>query len=411
MTSRSDPGLEPLSDSAEMDHPATPESVPSIPIGLSRDDAVITGLAGGVAERLGIAPVYVRAAFVSLTLVWGAGVVLYLAAVAATAGQEPGTPVAPVATGSQRRGLALIGAGVLLFFRAINLWPGDVIVWPFTALIFGAAFLIDQRELNSREAISSFLHPGDGGLRPRTLIGVGLALAGIIMLGTAAVPQVGVTLLAVIVTGIGFVLLFGPWMWGLVSALSNERNERVRQEERAEMAAHLHDSVLQTLALIQRTDDPKRMMTLARGQERELRRWLYEKTPDSADDLLSDAIAAVAARIEDDFDVVVELVTVGDMQLVDSSRALVSAAGEALINAAKHAKTSRLSVFSEVTDESVDIYITDQGVGFDLSAVNQQRRGISDSIVGRMTRHGGTAEIISEPGEGTEVHLAVPRES
>ncbi len=388
-----------------------PDPLATLGIGVSDDDRLMTGFAAGLAHRLGVPPVYLRAAFVTLATVWGLGVVLYVAGVAATAGQPPIRRSAAEARAPQRRGLALAGFGVLLALRAMNLWPGDAVVWPVAALAFGAAFLVDQRDLDSREAIQSLLDPADRRLRVRTLLGVGLSLFGLVMLGSAAVPQIGVTMLAVLITGAGFVLAFGPWMWRLFTALGDERNERVRQEERAEMAAHLHDSVLQTLALIQRTDDPKRMVTLARSQERELRRWLYDRTPDTDDDRLSDALVAAAGRVEEDFDVLVEVVTVGDVPLTDSMRALAGATGEALTNAAKHAKTQRISLFSEATDEGVDVFVTDQGVGFELDTVDSARRGISDSIVGRMDRHGGSAAIVSRPGEGTEVHLTMPKES
>lgn len=175
------------------------------------------------------------------------------------------------------------------------------------------------------------------------------------------------------------------------------------------MAAHLHDSVLQTLALIQRTDDPKRMVTLARAQERELRRWLYERAASPGSDRLSTALQAIADRVEADFDVPVETVMVGDVALDSGIQAAVGAAGEALTNAAKHAGVDRISLYAEVTDNAVEVFITDQGNGFDPSHVGDDRRGITESIVARMERHGGSAAVTSEPGEGTEVHLALPR--
>jgi signal transduction histidine kinase len=152
-------------------------------------------------------------------------------------------------------------------------------------------------------------------------------------------------------------------------------------------------------------------VTLARAQERELRKWLYERVPDSEGERLSDALQAAADRIEADFDIPVEVVTVGDAPLDDRMRALAGAAGEALTNAAKHAGVSRISLFAEATDALAEVFVTDQGEGFDLNGVNGDRRGIADSIIGRMDRHGGRAEIHSEPGEGTEVHLSMPRET
>jgi signal transduction histidine kinase len=393
----------------------TPGADADLPVGLVQrhpDDQVISGLAAGIAERLGIEAVYVRAAFVALTLVWGVGLLIYLGIWAATSGAEQVQvqPREPIER-RQRFGLLLVGVGSLLMLRASNIWPGDGVVWPSVAMIFGAAFLLDRQEVDSREAILRVFDPTDGKLRSRTVIGVVLLVIGLALFGSAAVPDLGSTALAVIVTGVGVTLVFGPWMWRLAEDLGTERRERIRQEERAEMAAHLHDSVLQTLALIQRTDDSKRMVTLARAQERELRKWLYERVPDSEGERLSDALQAAADRIEADFDIPVEVVTVGDAPLDERMRALAGAVGEALTNAAKHAEVSRISLFAEATEALAEVFVTDQGAGFDINGVNGDRRGIADSIIGRMDRHGGRAEIHSEPGEGTEVHLSMPRES
>ena len=174
------------------------------------------------------------------------------------------------------------------------------------------------------------------------------------------------------------------------------------------MASHLHDSVLQTLAMIQRTDDPKRIATLARAQERALRRWLFDSEADVTSGTVAGGLQAQADRIESDFDVAVEVVTVGDATLDDRSRALVAAAGEAMTNAARHAGVERISVFLEVLADRVDVFVSDQGQGFDREAIPADRRGVSESIVKRVERQGGTVEIESKVGEGTEVHLSVP---
>jgi signal transduction histidine kinase len=377
------------------------------------DDRVVSGLAAGIAARLGIEPIYVRAAFVALSLAWGLGLLVYLALWAATSGIDDTDEIlaAKSATREQRIGLVFVGIGVLLIIRVAGLWPGDALVWSGTAIVFGAAFLLDQQEVDSRQAILKLFDPSDGRVRSRTIIGVVLLVVGLALFGNFTVPEVGGTVLAVVVTGIGLSLVFGPWIWRLWGDLGDERRERIRQEERAEMAAHLHDSVLQTLALIQRTDDTKRMVTLARAQERELRRWLYERSPGSGEERLSDALQAAADRIEADFDIPVEVVKVGDVALDDRMRALAGAAGEALTNAAKHAGVTRISLYAEVGDDEVEVFVSDQGNGFDPAGVNGDRRGIADSIVGRMNRHGGSAEVDSTPGEGTEVRLSMPRES
>jgi signal transduction histidine kinase len=194
------------------------------------------------------------------------------------------------------------------------------------------------------------------------------------------------------------------------AALTRERAERIRAEEHAEMAAHLHDSVLQTLALIQRdsaaTPD---IRGLARHQERELREWLYADTPrtDQMPGGFREALVAACSEIEDLGGVQVEVVIVGNT--AEDTAPLVQAAREAMLNARKHAAVEEISVYGEVNDDEVLVFIKDRGCGFDPAAVPASRHGISESIVGRMARHGGSTEIISRPGSGTEVRLKMPR--
>lgn len=171
------------------------------------------------------------------------------------------------------------------------------------------------------------------------------------------------------------------------------------------MAAHLHDSVLQTLALIQRTDDPKRMVTLARAQERELRSWLYGQTGASGAETIETSVAAAATRVEATHDVPIDVVVVGDRPIDERTSGLVAAASEAMANAAEHSGATRVSVYVECDATGVEAWISDLGKGFDPDAVPEDRRGISESIIGRMRRLGGTAEVHSVVGDGTEVHL------
>ena len=213
----------------------------------------------------------------------------------------------------------------------------------------------------------------------------------------------------VAVTVAGLSLIFGPWLARLTRQTSEERRERIRSQERSEMAAHLHDSVLQTLALIQRADSPRRMATLARTQERELRAWLYGRTGELDEDSLRAAIDALSGRVEQAHQVRVEAVVVGDIPLDDRVRALVQACGEAMINGAKHSGVQELSVYCEIEPDGVIAYIRDQGRGFDMDGITEDRHGIRESIFARMERHGGTASIVSTPGNGTEVHLRLPR--
>jgi signal transduction histidine kinase len=174
------------------------------------------------------------------------------------------------------------------------------------------------------------------------------------------------------------------------------------------MAAHLHDSVLQTLALIQRSDDPARMSMLARHQESDLRDWLYGNAPLDGADQLSTALKAAARRIEADHQVPIDVVVVGDHPVDESTRALLGAASEAMVNAAKHSGADRVSLYFEADGGELVVYVTDQGKGFDTTAVAGDRHGIARSIKARVQRAGGAASIESEPGEGTEVTLRLP---
>lgn len=385
------------------------------PFGIRRsDDRMIAGICGGLGARTGLEVVYVRAAFVVLGFVWGLGVILYLAAWAATIDlpsiEDSGEPVVEPADRQTHIGAGLLLLAGLILIRAVGVWPGDQVVWPLGAIVFGSAFLLDQRGIDSRDFLTSLVDPGDNSMRRRSIVGVVLLVAGLSIFGSVAVPQIGATILAVLITGVGLSVLFGPWIWRLANDLGAERSERVRQEERAEMAAHLHDSVLQTLALIQRTEDPKRMVTLARGQERELRRWLYDRVPEAGTASLSVLLQSTVDRIEADFDIPIELVIAGGDLEGDLVGPLVSATGEALKNAAKHSGAAKVSVYAEISTDAVDVWVADQGNGFDVAAVASDRRGIADSIVGRVQRHGGTATITSEVGEGTEVHLHFQRQ-
>jgi signal transduction histidine kinase len=377
----------------------------------SYDDRVVAGLAAGIGRRLGVETVFVRAAFAVLSFVWGLGIVLYLAGWAATLDSVSDSDVEerePISA-TQRLGTLLVFLAVLLAFRSIGIWPGDAVIFPAMFVIFGLAFLFDRRAIDSRSALLSLVETPEEQGRSRTVVGVLLVIVGLGIFGGNAAPQFGSIFIAIAATGAGLTVLFGPWVWSLAQDLGAERTERIRQEERAEVAAHLHDSVLQTLALIQRSDDPKKMVTLARAQERELRRWLFDSSPVPGSDRLSTAIQAVADRIEEEFDIPVEVIGVGDTPFDDVTAPIVAATGEALMNAAKHSGAGKVTVYHEVFDDTVEVFVTDQGKGFDPDTVDGDRHGVSDSIVARMRRHGGSATIVSEPGEGTEVALSIRR--
>jgi signal transduction histidine kinase len=210
------------------------------------------------------------------------------------------------------------------------------------------------------------------------------------------------------------VIIFGPWWLHLVRDLIVERQARVRAEERAQMAAHVHDSVLQTLALIQRfADDPHDVVRLARAQERELRSWLFEGKPPGAigeeATVLSEGVGLLQRQVEADHGIAVQVVLVGDCELDDALRALLDAAKEATVNSAKWSGADQVSLFAEVEADTIMLYVRDRGKGFDPDAVPEGRQGIAQSIKARVARFGGSAVIRSAPGEGAEVQLSMPR--
>jgi signal transduction histidine kinase len=243
------------------------------------------------------------------------------------------------------------------------------------------------------------------------LAGTGVVVAAVIATGGRGGPDAAgsVAMFAILVAGllllVGVVVL--PWLFLLTRTLARERAARVRAEERAEVATHLHDSVLQTLTLIQkRTGDPAAVARLARHAERELRGWLYGPDADAPADLAG-ALRAAAAEVEDRFGVSVELVTVGTYPLDERARGVAAAAGEALVNAAKHAGVAKVSLYAEVTGGRLLVAVRDRGRGFDPATTGRDRHGLAESIVGRMRRLGGTATIHAAPGSGTEVELCL----
>jgi signal transduction histidine kinase len=215
----------------------------------------------------------------------------------------------------------------------------------------------------------------------------------------------GEVLVAIALAVVGTSLVAGPWLLRLTRDLRLERQERIRSQERADVAAHLHDSVLQTLALIQRqAADAQTVTRLARTQERELRTWLFDDAdPESSD--LKAALTRAVGEVEVMHGVPIELVVVGDAPASDVVNAIVAAAREAMVNASKHSGAARIDVYAEGTGDQVEVDVRDRGRGFDMDGVSTDRRGIRGSIVDRMARHGGRAEITTKPGGGTEVRL------
>lgn len=369
-----------------------------------RSHRVIAGVAGGLADTLGVRGGYVRAAFITLLTVWGLGGLLYLLLWIATFDKVEDREV-DLVDSRRAAGLGIAFVGLLFLMGAVGMWPNGVLVLTAAALSFGTAAITDP---SSPGPFAALMNPGVERVgKVRLALGVLLLIGGIVMFSTAVgqVFEFGVVFLAVFLTGLGIFIAFGPWVRRLIADLSEERSERVRQEERAEVAAHLHDSVLQTLALIQRSDDPQRMAILARHQESELRGWLYGNAPLDGVDLVSTALKQAAERVEEDFQIPVEVVTVGDHGVDERTRAIVAAATEAMVNAAKHSGVDRMSLFSEVEGDLLEVIVTDQGKGFDLAAIPEDRKGIAESIRSRVEKAGGEVDIVSQPGEGTEVML------
>ncbi|MGB5166924.1 MAG: PspC domain-containing protein [Acidimicrobiia bacterium] len=378
----------------------------------SNEDRIVAGLAAGLGLRLGVPIVFARAAFVSLTLAGGFGIICYLVGWLTTPDErEYGSMIEaehPPST-AQKFGLALIFYAVLVALQAVGLWFGPI-VWPAILVIFGAALIWDRAGVESRRRLTRLARPADNGTRrSKTQIFFGAALMAVgivvVLASLDSIQSLGPAAIAVLLTAAGFMLLFGPWIWGLFEELTDERRARIRSEERAEMAAHLHDSVLQTLAMIQRSDDPQRMTTLARAQERDLRAWLFDPAGVDKAGTVGEGITGAAAKVEAAFDVPVEVVVVGDRPIDNAADTLVAAAAEAMANAAEHSGARTISVYVECTEDAVEAWVTDQGSGFDPDAVPDDRKGISESILARMTRAGGQANVISTPGEGSEVHL------
>jgi phage shock protein PspC (stress-responsive transcriptional regulator)/signal transduction histidine kinase len=388
----------------------------------SPDHKALLGVAGGIGDHYGIDPTLVRIAFGMLFFAGGAGLFLYLS-LALIMRPSPG-PTGPRST--YRSGLrpviamSMISGGFLFVLREAGLWWGDALVLPVVLAGVGASVLWGRND-PARNAVgrisSNPIEAVFGGrVSPLRIIvgavlivvGVGAFLGGTLDLPIGRLGAIRDLFLPMAATLVGFALIFGPWVAKLATQLSEERRERIRSEERSDMAAHLHDSVLQTLALIQRTDNANRMASLARVQERELRAWLYGKTGSLEGETLAGALDALAGRCESMHDVKVDVVTVGDATLDERLSGLAAACGEALNNAARHSGAGQISLYAEVEPSLATIYVRDQGTGFELSSVPDDRRGIRDSIEGRVRRYGGSAIVQSAPGEGTEVVLTLP---
>ncbi|MCF8603810.1 PspC domain-containing protein [Gordonia sp. HY442] len=375
---------------------------------------VIAGVCGGVADHLGVDVFRVRVVFVVLAALAGAGVLAYaLLWFFCPAGDD--TVHAEPRERRQAYGLVVIGIIAL----AVN---GMVATSAPAQSMLAILFVLGGASLVWREADVTGISSSQSRLITwvRVVFGALFVIAGLVLVVVSPdTPLAGMNpiLLAVLVTVVGSVLLTVPVWMRMLRALNEERAARIRTDEREEIASHLHDSVLQTLALIQKqADRPDTVARLARSQERELRQWLFSDRA-RPNESLAAAISAVAVEVEDTYGPEIETVTVGDVtvdELRDPARArawgaLVAAAREALVNAAKHSGADKIDVYCEVADNEVEVFVRDRGVGFDLDTVDPDRQGITRSIRGRMERAGGTAHVTSTPGRGTNVGLTLPR--
>ena len=374
---------------------------------------LVAGVARGLADHLRVNVLVVRVAFVVLAFASGAGIAMYAAFwVFVPMGGRSGAEQPNRASRLDGRGQYLaIGAltiGGVLAVQSLGLGLPNELLWPLALTGFGAAVLWWQADEAQRArwrkaAVGSARAPAAA----TTIGGACLVVAGAatFLAYHGQLNQIRNGLLAAVVMVAGVAVITGPWWLGTLRELAAERRARIREQERAELAAHLHDSVLHTLALIQRhVDDPREVQRLARGQERELRTWLYRRPPDQQLDF-GQALEAVAAEVEDDHGVPIELVVVGERRLDDGLAATLQAAREAMINAAKHAGSATISVYAEIEPTRVTVFVRDRGRGFDPDAVPSDRLGVKESIIGRMERHGGHAVVRTAPGVGTEVRL------
>jgi signal transduction histidine kinase len=384
-----------------------------------RDQGWLGGVAAGIARRYGVDVSLVRLAFVVAAAAGGVGIAAYaLGWLLIPAGDSSpgrvrirtGRAAVEVALGT---GLLLVA--VLLTFRELGLWLSDAAVWPLVLIAAGGVLIWRQsmeepapaRAERPPEQVTREESRRAAAAISRTGVGIALVVAaGLVFLqATGALGAARDVLLGIVAVVVVLGVIFAPWVVRLVRSLTQERAERIRSQERAEVAAHLHDSVLQTLAMVQRSGDPSEVAALARRQERELRAWLAGRPAPGQAGRLASALEAAAAEVEEQHGVPVEVVVVGDRELDQPHEAVVAATREAMTNAAKFGAGSPVDVYAESDGRRTQVFVRDRGPGFDTEAVPPDRRGVSESIVGRMERHGGRARVTSAPGSGTEVEL------
>ncbi|HJZ36132.1 MAG TPA: PspC domain-containing protein [Solirubrobacterales bacterium] len=370
------------------------------------EDRLAFGVCAGLARALGTNVLLVRlvaAAFLVVT--GGVGVIAYGALVLLMPA-EPG-PVAPWSSRSIPTLVLLLALGAVMYAFGLQVVTPPLGVLIPAALLTAGVVLVWHEVLSARDA--------DGRPRPAELLrivaGLALLVGGAISFLTDdnKLAELSSALIAAAVVAAGLGLLVGPRLAQARAEADEERRRRILADERADVAARLHDSVLQTLVLIQREDDPRRAQALARRQERELRGWLYRGEAPGEAATLGSALRAATAEVEEHYGIEVDLVQPSDGALDGGLAALAAAAREAMTNAGRHAGVAKISVLARVADDEASVFVRDSGAGFDPARVAEDRRGVRESIVGRMERSGGRATVVSAVGAGTEVELVLPR--
>lgn len=387
-----------------------PGATPARDPGLERaaERRLVAGVCRGLAVHLGVDVLIVRVAFVLLTAASGLGVAAYAAFWILVPAPEK------VPAAGHRRGRDW---GQLLVYVAVTLglavlpWGATGFVqwalWPFVVGGVGAAILWQQADRDQRQRWTLPLRER----WLRSLLGLLLVIGGIggVVAQNVEAEQARSVVIAMLIILTGVAVIVTPWVVRLWQDLDAERHERIRSQERAELAAHVHDSVLHTLTLIQRNaHDAREVQRLSRSQERTLRTWLYQPRADP-DRTFAAAIREIAGEVEDDHGVPIEIVCVGDTALDERLGAALQAAREAMVNAAKYAEAPSVSVYAEVESDEIAIFVRDRGKGFVLDDVPEDRMGVRGSIIGRMERNGGKATVRTAPGEGTEVRLEMKK--
>jgi signal transduction histidine kinase len=376
------------------------------PLQRSAQDRLLFGVCAGVARGFGVDVVLVRLAFLALAVLGGGiGLIVYGALVLLLP-SEPGPVIAWAPRSRTAGGVVILLAAALAGLAIKQLTIPLKVLLPAALLTAGVALVwrqvISAREADERPQLRELVRVGSG----LALLGGG-ALLFLLDSGNLAALSSALITAAVVATGLG--LLVGPRLVRARAEADAERRERIRADERAHVAAQLHDSVLQTLALIQREDEPRRAQSLARRQERELRGWLYGGEELGESETLAAALRAAADEVEEHYGIAVDLVQPSDGALDEGLAALAAAAREAMTNAGRHADVAEVSVLARVGDDEASVFVRDRGQGFDPDDVAADRQGVRESIIGRMERCGGRASIVSSPGAGTEVELVLPR--